>query len=491
MSDSYRRGQRVGLYGRVSIDTREGRSVDSQLAVGREWAKRESHRIVGEYRDDGISAFNAAKVRPDWQRVMDDIVARKLDILWVWEASRASRDRAVWAALIAACAEARVLISVNGKNHDVTDPDDGFVLDLGAAMAVRESAYIRKRVQRATLAAAGEGRPFGSIPYGYRRVYDAKSGAPDRQVPDEQTAPIVKEIVARVLAGEGLYTISVDLNRRGVPTPQMVRDQRLGREGVKRGGWNNPKLRKLLSSPTMAGLRVHQGVVHGKATWEPLVSPADHVRVLQIINDPSRRTQRGTAPKYLLSGIAECGVCGGWLRRFPNRGKPSYGCAGVNNTNDGHVSRLAEPLEAFVVRVLIARLSRPDALELLAAPADEGRAVEAIRERGRLQATLKVLEDGFIENPNPEAAAVFQRQVNAVTARLAELEPLGEPREIPPVVADMIGADAATTWQGLSLLDQRQVIRWLMRIRVMRSSRRKGARGFDPESVRIEWIGHK
>jgi DNA invertase Pin-like site-specific DNA recombinase len=488
VSDPYRTPRRVGLYGRVSIDSRDGRSVDSQLAVGRQWAAREAHQIVGEYRDDGISAFDPSKLRPDWQRVMDDIVARKMDILWVWEASRASRDRAVWAALIAACAEAHVLISVNGKSHDVTDPDDGFVLDLGAAMAVRESAYIRKRVQRATLAAAEEGRPFGSIPYGYRREYDARSGSPVQQVPDEETAPVVREIVARVLAGEALYRIAVDLNRRGVPTPQMIRDRRLGRDGVRRGGWNNPKLRKLLASPTMAGLRVHQGAVIGKASWEPLVPPADHVRALQIINDPNRRTQRGTAPKYLLSGIAECGVCGGWMRRFLNRGKASYGCAGVNNTNDGHVSRLAAPLDAFVVRVVVSRLSRPDAFELFAAREDDTEALEAAEERSALQATLKVLEDGFNENPIPAAAVVFQRQVNVLTARLAELEPLIMQRDVPRVVLELTGADAGEVWGGLSLTDQRQVIRYLMRIRVDRSTRPRGAQGFDPSAVRIEWL---
>lgn len=487
MSSSYRQRLRVGLYGRVSIDAREGRSVDSQLAVGRQWASREEHQIVGEYRDDGISAFDVSKVRPAWQQVMDDIVARKMDVLWVWEASRASRDRAVWAALIAACAEAHVLISVNGKAHDVTDPDDGFVLDLGAAMAVRESAYIRKRVQRATLAAAEAGRPFGSIPYGYRREYDTRSGSPRRQVPDEETAPVVREIVARVLAGEGLYTIAVDLNRRGVPTPQMIRDRRLGREGVKRGGWNNPKLRKLLASHTMAGLRVHQGEIHGPASWEPLVSPSDHIRALLIINDPSRRTQRGTAPKYLLSGIAECGVCGGWMRRFPNRGRPSYGCAGVNNTNDGHVTRLADPLEALVVLAVVKRMSRPDVLELFAARGDDSAAVEAMQEKAALEETLKVLEDGFNENPNPKAASVFQRQVNTITARLTELEPLTLIREVPRVVLDLAGPDAAAGWDKLPLVEQRQVIRSLLQIKVHRSTRPRGTTGFDASSIELVW----
>lgn len=478
----------MGLYGRVSIDVSEGRSVDSQLGVGRQWAQREGHQVVGEYRDDGISAYTVAKSRPAWQQVMDDIVAKKMDVLWVWEASRASRDRAVWAALIAACAEARVLISVNGKNHDVTDPDDGFVLDLGMAMAVRESAYISKRVKRATLAAADAGRPFGSIPYGYRREYDLHSGSPVRQVPDEETAPIVREIVSRILAGEGLHRIAVDLNRRGVPTPQMVRDRRAGRETVQRGGWSNPKIRKLVSTPTIAGWRVHQGQTYGKAVWDGLVSTADHAAALAIINDPNRRTQRGTAPKYLLSGIAECGVCGGWMRRYPNRGHQSYGCAGRNNTNDGHVVRRAEPLDAMVIRHAVRRLEDPRLLEGLAR--DEGQegsdAAAAAAELARLQEQVAEFEAEAIAQPR--AAASFARvvlglldEIEAVKGRLSHV------RAMPRVVLDAAGPAAQEHWDDHTddIVWQRQVVRALMRVRVHRSNQRRGVRGFDPSSIEI------
>ncbi|MCW2905157.1 MAG: recombinase family protein, partial [Streptosporangiaceae bacterium] len=464
---------------------REGRSVDSQLDVGRRWAQREGHTIVGEYRDDGVSAFDTRKQRPDWQRVMDEIAARRFDVLWVWEASRASRDRTVWAALIAACAEAHVLICVDGKMHDVTDPDDGFVLDLGMAMAVRESAYIRKRVQRATLAAADAGRPFGSIPFGYRREYDPKSKAPS-QVPDEETAPIVREIVARVIAGEGLHKIAVDFNRRGVPTPQQVRDRRLGREGVTRGGWNNPKLRKLLSSPSMAGWRVHQGKVHGQAGWDPIVSAADHAAALAIINDPTRRTQRGTAPKYLLSGIAECAVCDGWMRYFPNKGFPSYGCAGKSGTNPGHVVRRAEPLETMVETYVVALLMDPKLFERVAtieAGADD-RGEAIVKEIADVEARIAQFEAAAVAGElTPERFGRMERQW---LAQLVELRTeLGSTSKLPQVVIDAAGPDADKKWEGRDILVRRQIVRSLVRVRVHRSNQRRGARGFDDSSIEI------
>ena len=47
---------RLGLYARVSTDVQEARgSIGSQLEVLREWAAREGHQIVAEYKDDGYS----------------------------------------------------------------------------------------------------------------------------------------------------------------------------------------------------------------------------------------------------------------------------------------------------------------------------------------------------------------------------------------------------------------------------------------------------
>jgi DNA invertase Pin-like site-specific DNA recombinase len=482
----YKKPLRVGLYGRVSIDTREGRSVDSQLDVGHRWAEREAHTVVAEYRDDGVSAYDTRKVRGDWARAMEDIISRKLDVLWVWEVSRASRDRAVWAKLIAACQLADVRLAVDGKMHDVSDPDDGFTLDLGAALAVRESAQIGKRVRRATQASAEAGRPFGSIPFGYRREYDPGSGMPSRQVPDEETAPIVREIVARVLAGDALHGIAVDFNRRGVPTPQQIRDRRHGRTGVQRGGWNNPKLRKLLSSPTMAGWRVHQGRVHGPAGWEPLVSAADHAAALAIINDPGRRTQRGTAPKYLLSGIAECGVCGAWMRRFPNRGFQSYGCAGLNATNDGHVVRRAAPMDAMVTLHVTERLRDPGLLEALARARD--RADESLSQAGQeiahLQAQIAQYTDRAVQGSVP--AELFETVIGGLHERLTAAQSrLVVAQVVPQVVLDLAGPDAAQRWALKDVAEQRRVVRALVRVVVHRSNQRRGVRGFDESSVEI------
>jgi site-specific DNA recombinase len=87
--------------------------------------------------------------------VVDLLAAGGADILAVWEISRSSRDRAVFAALLTQCTDSKVLIATGGRLHDPADADDGFLLDLTGALAVRESSVTSKRVQRATPVASG------------------------------------------------------------------------------------------------------------------------------------------------------------------------------------------------------------------------------------------------------------------------------------------------------------------------------------------------
>lgn len=472
---------RVGLYGRVSVDVRDGKTVDTQLKLGRQWCIRQGHAIAGTYRDDGISASNTRKARPDWTRVMEDITSGRINALWVWEVSRTSRDRAVWAALMAACQTTHALLVVDGKVHDPNDPDDAFMLDLVAMLAVREAGMTGKRVRRHTAAAADAGTPFGPVPYGYRREYDPTSGNLIRQVRDDRTAAVVEEITARVLSGEALHRIAVDLNKRGVPTPQMERDVRAGRVGVQRGGWNNPKLRALLSAPTIVGVRVHRGVVHGPAAWEPLITVADHAAVAAILNDPTRRTQRGTAPRYLLSGIAECGVCGAWLRHVRNNGYPSYGCAGRDNTNPGHVVRRAAPLESLAVSAVIRRLTTPWAVDAIdRAGGDEELA--AARDVAALQARLTEFEHAAASG-NMSAAAFGRIEADLLT-QLDTARQRAVPRWVPQAVRAMAGAGAAAHWDGAPLSAQRDAIRALVRVVVQRA---RPTNRFDPTTVEVSF----
>ncbi|GAA5141722.1 recombinase family protein [Pseudonocardia adelaidensis] len=489
--------RRAVLYGRVSklprsakareklLASGDVKSVDQQLAELTRIARREGVEIVSVRRDDGISAsrYAASKQREGWRDVMATILDARVTELWVWEISRATRDRPVWAALINACIAHGVLIVINGKVHDPNDPDDGFMLDLGAALAVRESALTSKRIRRDVAARAAQGLPHGKIPYGYRRVYDPLTRALIRQEPDPETSPIVQELARRVLAGESMYALTNELNARGVPSPETVRMRRLG-DTDSTWSWRQDQVRDVIISPAAAGKRVHQGkVLEGvAAAWPPIISPQDHALLVQKLRDPARRSWVDASVKHLLVGLAHCGVCGSPLRRTINRKRyGNYSCMGGKGTFC--VSRKQEWLDTYVTDVIIERLSQPDALEVFTA--NDGDDVQAAqRELAALRAELAELRhakkagrislSAFLEFEPDLLAKIDDAQQRSAAAA-----------GVPPLLADTAGPDVRERWAALTMPQQREVVRALCTVYVHRT--RQGTRSFDPSSVTINW----
>jgi site-specific DNA recombinase len=461
---------RAAIYTRVSSDPRErGRSVAEQLEECRSWVDREGWELSTVYSDNDRSASRyAKKERPDYERLFMDIDSGRIDVLVVWEISRTTRDRMVWAVLVEACIDRGVKLCVGGRVHDLEDPDDAFTLDLASSLAVRESGVTRKRVLRAVRSNAAKGRPHGRLLYGYRREYDPTSGELVAQVPDGVTGPIVQEATRRVLAGETPYAVAHDLNRRGVPTPS-------GADGAR---WDLTQVKRLCVNPGYAGLRVHQGKVVGDAAWPPLVDAATHHGLVARLGDPTRRTQRDSAVRHLLSGLAVCGTCGGGLRVQKNRGFLAYLCV------DGfHVSRREDFVDSVVEAVTVARLSAPDILPLLADDEDDAEVGEALAEAREKRARLEAFYDAAAAGDlTPAALARIEARL---LPEIEDAERRARRSGLPPVVADVAGPDAAAKWEALSIPQKREVIDALMVIRILPTTR--GARTPRPEHIGIEW----
>lgn len=476
--------RRAILYGRTS--RLNERSVDSQLAAGRDWAKRNNVTVVAEFRDDGISAFNNRKARPEWRKVMAELSLGTADTLWCWEISRASRDREVWAKLVRTVQANDVLLAVGEKLHDPNDPDDGFMLDLTAALAVRESAMTRKRINRTIKDQAAAGRPHGKIPFGYRREYDPASGRLLRQVPNEATAPIVREMARRVLAGESMYSICVDFNQRGLPSPETVRQRRVRGDDVAPIPWYPGEIKDQLLTPTNAGQRSRNGVVVADATWPAIISPADHKALKDKLETPGRKAWRDGGAKHLMSGLAVCGVCGSKLRRMQNRGYPSYMCPAPLAGGGFCVSRRQEPVDLLVGDAIVAYCSRSDVRARLLEETQEDDVLEAATELADLRARL----DSFVASAagggiSAEALAAIEMRLRP---QIADAEMRAAPRSLPGPVVDLLVPDPGKVWEAYDVAQRRQVVRFMMRVIVHKSASGRGARGFDPARVQVVWL---
>ena len=83
--------KRVGLYLRVS--TRNGQTVDNQRqALTEAIGRRQGWVIVDEFSDEGISGAKGRDKRPEFDRLLKEVVRGKIDVVAAWSVDRLGRS---------------------------------------------------------------------------------------------------------------------------------------------------------------------------------------------------------------------------------------------------------------------------------------------------------------------------------------------------------------------------------------------------------------
>lgn len=494
------------LYGRVS-QARDGRStsVDDQLAALRAWAQREGWTVAGEYRDDNISASRYAngKLRDGWRDTMDAVAGGRAWALLVWEISRTSRDLGVYADLADTCRRHRVQLGYGGRLYDLRSAADSMAVGLSALVAESASHETSERTRRAVQSRAAAGKVHAQLPYGYRRVIDPVSGRTLRWEIDPERAAVVREIARRLLSGaESADEVAADLNRRGVPGPGAGRCARgcgcrartgrpdpgwVGAHAKVSGRWVGGNMSRMVARPAYAGFRVHdRRVLEGvTGVQPPILTVAQHLGLRAMRSDPARdRWRQSTVTRHLGSGIFRCGRCAargldGRMRVVQHRA-PTYSCRACHR-----VARRQAEVDAWVEAVVMARLSRPDALDELTGPGAAEVRREAEQRVAVLDAELvsarEMLARGEITVGD---MAAFRR---GWEPRMADAQAAARP-VVPEGVAAMVGPDAGGLWAAASVRVRRAVVDALVVVTILPTGRRGGApRPFDPDLVRVEW----
>src|SRR5690606_18326797 len=380
---------RAGLLARASVDiTGLMHSVDSQKGVGETAADRMGWDLPPEriWIDNAVSASKYSRVenRKTFEAAMEAITTCSIDVLIMTELSRATRKNREWVALFDACAENDVLVYVNGQLYDLNIVEHATALGLNAVVAVGESSRTHARVMRGRKSAVMAGRPMSRPAYGYIRVYNDRGGLVSIELHPEQ-APIVKEIFERWnKKGESkessLWGIASDLNRRGVPSP---------------GGtvWLPHSVRQLLQNPRYNHQYVWRGaIVEGVVPmWPRMVPPEQWERAQARFETREKRRGHRRTAKWVLSGIAECGVCGGRIRRGGRRETPTYVCRGEGAGGVAGCTSIRVAVADEIIKYqVVARLSDPRIADGLLESSDEMAA--AFEAQERIQALERELE---------------------------------------------------------------------------------------------------
>lgn len=256
--------KRVAAYARVSMETeRLHHSLSAQISYYSELIQKNPEwEYAGVYADEGISGTDTAK-RPEFQRMLADCEAGRIDIVLTKSISRFARNTVDLLQTVRHLKELGIEVRFEKERINSLSGDGEVMLTLLASFAQSETESIsnnvkwgiRKRMQAGMLNASGHFRIYGYHWEGDSLVI----------VPEE--AAVVKRIFQNFLDGKSRLETEREFAAEGITTRQGCR-------------WCDSNIRKVLENITYTGNMLFQK---------------------EFISDPiekHRRKNRGELPQY-------------------------------------------------------------------------------------------------------------------------------------------------------------------------------------------------
>lgn len=449
--------------------------IARQRTVTTAHVQRLGGSVGPEFADTDRTAFQrTGGARPVRER-FDDMIAYLQAHPGVgvaaWHADRLLRNAGDTELLIETCAAGHHMVETpRGGSYDLSTATGRKRLRDDATQAAYEVDHSIERITAAKLEAVAAGEDLGG-----RRRFGWNKRADGFGIIAAE-ADLIAGGTRAIIAGASLASVTRAWNASGVTTSTGA-------------SWLPSEVRRTLLRARNAGLLEHHGQVTGPGTnWKQVITEMEWRACRAALADPARRTTPGPGRRWLLSGIAECGVCddgttvivtmAGGKGRPP---RPVYRDRPKNSP--GHIARDVVSLDAFISNA---------AAQLAARQRIPARAPDLAHLRAELAAVQAELAE--------LARAVGRRQVTAGWALLAtgplkeqerDLEERLDRALVPHALAPFTGRDPVEVWHGLGLEQRRAVVQRLMRVVIMPSARGRlagwqpGERYFDTRSIQV------
>jgi hypothetical protein len=228
-----------------------------------------------------------------------------------------------------------------------------------------------------------------------------------------------------------------------------------------------------------------------KVVWPPLVDQETFWACRRLLQqrasvDRARKVSRDGRAVHLLSYLTRC-ECGGAMARMLNSGHknsrvPNYRCY------DGcrRISVKQAPLDDYVENVIVTWLADPKVYADLARGDDSAAAAEARADAERLRADLA--EWRQLAKGGKVTALTFAEVESDRLTRIADAERREQATTLPPVLAGIIGPDAADRWFRLDLGAKRQAIRAVADIRIRAIGKGQWQKTSMADRVQWRWL---
>lgn len=464
---------RAAIYTRISSDRLGKRwGVDDQRHNCLQLIRERGWTPLPFYEDNDVSAWNG-KLRPAYERLLADVAAGRVDVVVVLHPDRLHRLPEEFEQFRRTCVGGGVtqLVSCYG-DVDLTNPDALLVARVMTATAAHQSDSTSRRVKAMHRRLAREGR-FAGGPRAFGWTWK-------RADLDPTEAAEVRQAAASVLAGTSLRGVVADLNEREV---------RCAGGGI----WTTQKLRKLLLSPHVAGLRDYEGSLV-PASWPAILDRETWDRLRLLLTAADRRRYTGPAvweTRYVLSGLAVCALCGQPLKSRPtNRDTRAYACP-KDRGGCGRIRRRADWLEDFVRDAVMTALDSPEVVKALRDEQDrldEGAVSRLLAQLRQDQAALEELSRDYYVDRRIDRAQ-FHVSQDALTARVEATERELAQRAGTPGFLRLPegGAEAIrAAWDAADVGWRRSLLATVVD-RVVIHPVGKGGHVFRPEAVEVRW----
>ncbi|MEU9588453.1 recombinase family protein [Streptomyces sp. NPDC048193] len=342
----------MGIYTRISRDDEgDALGVARQQRDCERLADLRSWHAVKVYEDNDVSAFKRNVVRDEFELMLKDLRAGLIDGIVAYDLDRLARQPRDLERLIEIYDERpRLEFATITNDINIGTPDGRTMARIMVAFANKSSHDASRRIKRKHLELAQQGKDSGGpAPYGWRKD--------DRTKVDPKAAQAIREAQQEILAGVRIGTIRTRWQEQGLGNP---------REGTKRMAHHH--VEHILTNPRLVGYRTYHGeILYGEdghpviGEWEPINTLEEWEAVRAAIAErKQKRPGTSLARKYLLSGIARCGLCKTKIRgQINQRWTPeskatrfTYQCSVVNG-GCGKVGRTGEPVDRLIAQLVL------------------------------------------------------------------------------------------------------------------------------------------
>lgn len=415
------------IYARYSSDRQREESIEGQLRVCEDYARRNDMTIIHTYADRAMTG--RSDKRPEFQMMIRDAATMTFDVVLVYKLNRFARNRYDSAKYKHKLK--KYGIKVVSAMENIADDPSGILLEsVIEGMAEYYSAELAENVMRGMTENALEGKWAGGVvPLGY------KLDEQHHLVIDEPAAKIVRLIFQLAMEGHNQKYIIDELNHRHYTNA-------CGKP------FSYNTLHTILKNEKYIGVFTW-GSVRRKNACPAILDKTTFEAVQEHLKFRTRNRIRSCNESFLLTGKLFCGGCKSKMVGVSGTSKTGtvyyyYACAAHLKKNCNTRNIRKDALENLVCEVTTRVLSSKEAVEAIARQAIEMQKnkkdsleLQAIKNRmtdinKKLQNCMKAVENGLVSETITNHINDYEKQLTRLKDDAARVKLLDGDIELTP-----------------------------------------------------------